>query len=61
MLGASCVAPGNEDLSNQAILSLLKSEKIDNSRVVGVFTKVDRANYLEAGRVSSLVCSCGAC
>jgi hypothetical protein len=54
MFGASCVAPANGDLSNQTIFNLLKSEHIDNSRVVGVFTKVDKADYLEAKGVSSL-------
>ncbi|KAE9365430.1 P-loop containing nucleoside triphosphate hydrolase protein [Stipitochalara longipes BDJ] len=45
-----CVAPANGDLSHQTILNLITSEGIDKSRVVGVFTKVDRANYEEAIR-----------
>ncbi|CZR66635.1 uncharacterized protein PAC_16536 [Phialocephala subalpina] len=43
-----CVAPATGDLSNQTILNLIKSEQIENSRVVGVFTKIDKIDDLEA-------------
>ncbi|RDL36733.1 Uncharacterized protein BP5553_06085 [Venustampulla echinocandica] len=39
-----CVAPANEDLSNQTIANLIRLEKINPSRVIGVFTKCDRAD-----------------
>jgi hypothetical protein len=55
ILGSSCVAPANGDLSNQAILNLIKSEHIENSRVVGVFTKIDKLEEHEARGVSSPV------
>ena len=54
LFACSCVVPANADFATQRFLNLVSSEIIDNSRVVGVFTKVDRLEDHEARSVSDL-------